>query len=835
MKRTFLSILILFALCSWAGAAAPTLSSAVVGTDGVTLTLTFSESVSIGVGGNGGWTIVPSDFDATVSYASGDGTAALVYTVNRIIWSAETATIDYAQPGDGIENGGGEDLANISDGVVTNNSEKTPPENLNQMLNRKSRHATASWGADYLEADEAGHYIWQPETLCYYDVTTGHEVWRLSNTPGLSTFFNTDLNQTAWSADGNRLAFVNYRQLKEYEKDAIDGAWFVVKTDGTYLRAILNGSAVGYWGSITVYHIWSPVESDIYYGFGNLEPANPGVSRHILYRTMVEDESESREEWITYPTDRFIAHSLVDISTCGNMVLSNGVSNASWLYFATVYPSSAKGLLFANGYTVDRDMDSVWGDTPESFVGYHGIDLYKDGTWVGLMPSGSHAIWKIKVAGSAADGGAIYSFSPPMTFDEEWPIKTVDTYGGMEDPFGLPYLSHGCVDPWGRYEIFSNGETSPAGPGIVDLQTMSVVVETFGGGAQHNNWNGWTDWPVSSKGPVAYDYSNDAIRTQKYNNADSQLDICSTHTLFNNNGAYNGAGAEYTSIPRPVQSPDGTKVQYHSTFLNSKTGDYDNKPDVYWSVVYYPYPPEITGATMVSSHVRLMFDFRHKEESGRRTYTDRGWPDEDNDNAPLPREIEYYRLWYSNDGSTWVPASWLKTPGDGSDWFYLIPQAVSTTRYYALTSIEYSGLESRTLSNTWQVTLDGDGAITTSAEDGAYPADPGGDDTIYATAPDAPSGVAATHQAAPADQVGQYTIEWTEPDDSRFIRYYNIYAMDDEAPSIDANFRIASIPKGWCSAGVCSWIDCFGATDGGTDYIVTAVDRWGNESTAGAE
>jgi hypothetical protein len=230
-----------------------------------------------------------------------------------------------------------------------------------------------------------------------------------------------------------------------------------------------------------------------------------------------------------------------------------------------------------------------------------------------------------------------------------------------------------------------------------------------------------------------------------------------------------------------------------------------------------------------------VFDYRHKESSGRRTYTARGWPDEDNDYSPLPKETQYYRLWYSDDGSTWIPTSWLKTHGSGSDWFFLIPQAASSTRYYAVTSIEHSGLESRSLSNTWQVTLDGDGAITTSAEDGAYPASPGADNTIYETAPDTPTSVAYAHQSGDADQEGQYTITWNEPDDTRFVRHYNIYANDGSSPSIQQQDIIASIPKRWCSSGACSWIDCFGNADGSTDYAVTSVDRWGNESDAGSE
>jgi hypothetical protein len=40
---------------------------------------------------------------ATLTYASGEGSAFLVYTWSRTIADTETGTIDYTQPGDGFE------------------------------------------------------------------------------------------------------------------------------------------------------------------------------------------------------------------------------------------------------------------------------------------------------------------------------------------------------------------------------------------------------------------------------------------------------------------------------------------------------------------------------------------------------------------------------------------------------------------------------------------------------------------------------------------------------------------------------------------------------------
>lgn len=104
---------------------APTLSSATIGTNGTTVTLTFSEAVSIGSGGNGGFAITPSGGAATLSYSSGSGSSSLVYTASRTILQGETATIAYTQPGNGVEDAAGNDLASFSGTSVTNNSTQT--------------------------------------------------------------------------------------------------------------------------------------------------------------------------------------------------------------------------------------------------------------------------------------------------------------------------------------------------------------------------------------------------------------------------------------------------------------------------------------------------------------------------------------------------------------------------------------------------------------------------------------------------------------------------------------------------------------------------------------
>jgi len=59
----------------------------------------------------------------TLTYSSGSGSTAYVYTSSRTIQLGETLTLAYTQPGNGIEaTTGGSDLASFSGQAVTNNS-----------------------------------------------------------------------------------------------------------------------------------------------------------------------------------------------------------------------------------------------------------------------------------------------------------------------------------------------------------------------------------------------------------------------------------------------------------------------------------------------------------------------------------------------------------------------------------------------------------------------------------------------------------------------------------------------------------------------------------------
>ena len=100
---------------------APTVSSAAVNAAGTTIAVQMDEAVSIGAGGSGGWTCSLSGVTLTAAVDGGDSTIVNL-TPSRTIFSGESLTIGYTQPGDGFEDAAGNDLVTLSGQAVTNNS-----------------------------------------------------------------------------------------------------------------------------------------------------------------------------------------------------------------------------------------------------------------------------------------------------------------------------------------------------------------------------------------------------------------------------------------------------------------------------------------------------------------------------------------------------------------------------------------------------------------------------------------------------------------------------------------------------------------------------------------
>jgi hypothetical protein len=734
------------------------------------------------------------------------------------------------------------------------------PENLDEMFTRKDRRFNATFPVNLLENASNG-YIWQPETLAYQDVQTGHEVWKMSNTPNLMTYYHNDIGISPWSADGKRVAFWAWkRNTTAFTGEENSYMWMLVDATGKNLRPIINGPS----RIATGYFHWSPQIPDTYYDYG-LYTYRPWAERSLfdstkIYRATVSDTTVTSSPILSfnYSSPNIGKY----ISPDGRKIITEQWFNDTsplFLYPATIYPESHAGVSLPNGYSQYRNF-GPYGGTIASATRYHDAYYSGDGSWYFAMPNVGATWWRIKTLGSAADGGALYTGDDGnKNFGEIWPENHGTlTAGDINSPFvqvnpytpnKTSYWSHFVPDMWGRYALFSNvadglpgtgSYLNRIGPGVWDIQNHVYSEPSLGGGAQHHDWHGFTDWIVSS-GSLTSNYYDQVIYGGKYNDSNSRITVSSAHTRYNNGTAYN-------SLVRPGQSPDGTKVAWQSEFMNPGA----DKTDIFWSVVYYPYPPTNLAADYDNGvAVRFLPP----------KYTERGWPFANETlnslrNGSWPeldgkgreigeplyaREIRIYRVWRAASQSgadRWqeigtVDALYNYTynsaedpnnelmmlhPVDASGFrisptnkIYFKDNAGDGTFYYAITSEEYSGLESDELSEILQVTR-----VGTSISSQVVASK--GIKNFWTTSPAEPGNFNYSLIA-----VGQYRLSWAEPADSK-LRYYNIYYSTSGNPSAIQQQRIASVPAG--TSGYLDWL-ADPAVQG--YYGITSVDRYGNE------
>lgn len=747
--------------------------------------------------------------------------------------------------------------------VSLSNSVKAQiPENLDELFARKTRLASATWGAGYLE--DPVSYIWQCEALCYYDIQTGREVWRMTTTPNLINYYHNDIGVSPWSADGKIMAFCAWDRFTQAYSQSQQEEWhylgFIVNTNGSNMRPTVEAS-----GRLAeAYFHWSPQIPNVYYGVGETHLSS-GAQTNILYKNSLDDSNVITRTPLVLNLGSAAGGKINKmISPDGKKVI---LEQNSIYYPLTVYPESDAGF-DDDGFSMDRHFGNYGNSQPDDTVSnYHDQYIGGDGSWYFGMPSNHHATWwRIKTLGSDTDGGALYTDDlipptdeAPYDFGECWPENhgSISVAGNLSSPFvqdnpytpdKCGYWSHFVPDRWGRYALFSSvvdGLPLGYGPGVWDIQLHEYNVSSFGGNAQHHDWHGFTDWTVSSRGTGGEtNYLNDRLYSQKYDNQTSQVTVCYTHTLYNSGGVYGGADAEYYALTRPAQSPDGTKIAFHSTFLNET-----NNPDIYWAVAYYPYPPTDLEASY-NSGVQLSF-LPPK-------YTERGWPyadpnpEKDSLGWPLlngegneigetlyAREIKQYHVWRAlSQSGPWqeigtVEAQYSYTYADAGfeDYFMLHPisggfkvspsnkiSLVDTigdgTYYYALTSEEHSGLESDSLSEIIRVIVSG-----SSISDQSIVA-PKGQTDFWTTPPPTPSNFSCQATGV----TGHNRLTWDEPVGDK-IRYYNIYYASGSDPSAEQAYRIASLP-----VGTNTYLDWL--AEGNARYLITSVDRYGNESVA---
>ena len=117
------------ALAGWSNPSlvAPTFSSFTIDSAGTGLTAALSASTTVGSGGSGGLALTCSTAGAVAAtYGSGSPGTSYAYTLSPTVYSGDTCTAAYTQPGNGLEGTtGGADVVTFSGSSVANNSTQT--------------------------------------------------------------------------------------------------------------------------------------------------------------------------------------------------------------------------------------------------------------------------------------------------------------------------------------------------------------------------------------------------------------------------------------------------------------------------------------------------------------------------------------------------------------------------------------------------------------------------------------------------------------------------------------------------------------------------------------
>ena len=725
-------------------------------------------------------------------------------------------------------------------------------ENLDERIARNARKSTNIY---YLGESGTTPYSINPQSLSYVDMVTGREIWILTNTPYDNNSIY-DISNPTFSADGKwlivKLGLSNSSRVDESGYNLIT----IARPDGSYLHVLPSASC---YNSARCTYSWIPTIPDVFYEFGRSNIFGTGTYNHLYKHTLTSDDVTREDVGLTFATS----------SDYWDVWGKNGISGDGEYIFTknTTLNSITPVNLLTSAFIIDNDgfaykrpsfNDGIyWGNTLSStaMTTYH--DVYAAGPssafWAYVLQEGAATWWRFKTSGSETDGGPKYTHditSPYSWGGEMEPVfgNATQTEGqcveGSRSPWScdndpatdpLAYPSHFTPDRWGNKSISTYAINDPClGPSVANLTTHIYDTKCFQynsiSGAQHHDWHGWTDWPISTVQPCPAGTACSSLIAFKYNDGNA------TNFLVANLHVRENGSTSYNSLPRPGQSPDGTKAIFVSDFLSAGA----DKLDILWATVFYPYPPEIYSTTATGGTVTVRFDWGTNSGTWR-GYTSRKWPDESTGQYLPPRETEKFRLWRSPNKSTWTPIATVDAniftkydfadggyKGGQTSYWDITDEPGNGTWYYALTAIETSGLESKTLSNIFAITISGGSG--TGAQDTAYPANPGGDSDFYATAPGAAQSLAFMHKKSPATADGQYTIEWTEPVTTTLLRHYNIYAIDGANPTAIQQRRIASISRNICSGGNCSWVDWLGNTAGTTRYGITAIDTQGNES-----
>lgn len=714
-------------------------------------------------------------------------------------------------------------------------------EKLNEIENRKTRKYSNTF---YHGASTGNDFVRQSQMLIYNDIQTGHEVCVLTNNNNQFSQYHGEISPAnPWSADGKRLGFFS-SMAPEGFSSTLDGfgggtVGYVIRSDGSYLRETIDASYRSHHNSSWRFFVWNPAIPDVYYAFGE-SGSGRGLNTEDFYKNTVSDNEIAYNKLFSFPSgNRYQIYKVINPSGTHTVAMS-------WdgQYY---YPIQLKGtpkLLDEDGWSFDRSQGTNYGGGIKAKHELYFPD--PTGKWFIHMNSvlNTNGFWKYNLTGNHIDGGPkfidLFTAFDSQEVEPMWMGFTTFPSFQIQKNLGH-WWGHPGFDRWGRLVAHGAGAAVGGhlgGSDVVfdyvnrqyDYSKNTIAYATHDLPRSYTDWSAWSDFVSCSNrdnddsvpnGNYVFVYKYDKIA------ADNEYYLVAKH-----HGRQNNPTSYCTqSFARQTQSPDGTKIAYEVEFMTSA----QDKSDIAYAVAYYPYPPEIVNTISVSGTVTVRFDWQNEiGDPYPRTYTKRGWPNESTNDRPIPRETSKYRLWRSVDNINWEPIKTIDAEhfskfdfqnGDfkeGHDRFWEITDTPGTgSWFYAITSVEHSGLESRSLSNIFKIIISEGGG--SGNEVVKYPVKPGEKTNFITRKPSPPLNI----QVIKKSTAGHHLLSWAKPlANHQLIRYYNIYYSTTQTPLPIPENRIASVP-----ANATNYTDWLAESSSDAFYIVTSVDTQGNESS----
>lgn len=700
-------------------------------------------------------------------------------------WASGCGDDDGAVPPDGGVDGG--DLADSN--VPGNNPEEPdlpeddlsggalpasgtcPQQGLDELCRRRDL-APVKPADRVIDADGWS----QPETVVFHDTATGAEILRLTDDP-TGNLQHCHINRSTFNADGSYVSFGSPRCWGSYW--CPDQYRYVTSIHGRGPHIIEVPNEHMIW--VGPYEAWDPADPNVLY-FVNYE------DRNGLYRVTIDDGAFVTERLLELPNPSRRKHIFANVGPDGTLAIKDTNVSGEPAHVYIWHPTTPTEVT-----TFDLDLGLTHPEhDPANEYQIHDFTLRRnpDNTIVfNYGPQGSSG--EPLFLELSSDGSQDYRISYAPNEDTHCPVPyyshpawsssgarvvfngTAEKIVDGTNPDGSPAYVWNDSE-WGGYVH----EVSPFGVGD-DYATSTLVAKVAELDLRivHYAWDGYDDRWVHGAGSQDAD-ARAALHRMRTDGTLTEL------LAYSHARTHCGANCDYCSLPRPAQSPDGTKVLYTSDMLHAA----ENIEDLYVVVHRYPFAPVWLGLA-APEELRLTWRLHS-----------------------LSRELRGVRVLRSVDLETPVfePVSGVVEGGSFlDDTLTLQP---GETVLYAVTAVEHSGLESRSLSRIIRVTR----------EPSSYRVDqvtPYGTTSFDTLAP-----VAPTTFATAVDGGDSVRLTWS-PGPDPDVRLYHIYAAPNGPPELTQAFRIASLPD--VHPSFLDWSVTTGAT---IHYAVTALDFQGNES-----